>query len=81
MTVPLLRGSLAAGWIFVFAAAMRELPAAMLLKPLGSRTLSHELWAYAQDSYYADMAPAALLLLLATAPATSLVLLRAGRSV
>ena len=81
VTVPLLRGSLAAGWIFVFAAAMRELPAAMLLKPLGSRTLSHELWAYAQDSYYADMAPAALLLLLATAPATSLVLLRAGRSV
>jgi len=79
-TLPLLKGSLAAAWIFVFAAAMRELPAAMLLKPLGSRTLSHELWAYAQDSYYADMAPAALLLLLVTAPATSLVLLRASRT-
>jgi len=79
VTLPLLSRSLAAGWVFVFAAAMRELPAAMLLKPLGSRTLSHELWAYAQDSMYADMAPAALLLLLATAPATTLILLRAGR--
>lgn len=79
VTLPLLRRSLAVGWVFVFAAAMRELPAAMLLKPLGARTLSHELWAYAQDSHYADMAPAALLLLLATAPATTLILLRAGR--
>jgi len=79
VTLPLLRRSLAVGWVFVFAAAMRELPAAMLLKPLGARTLSHELWAYAQDSHYADMAPSALLLLLATAPATTLILLRAGR--
>lgn len=79
ITLPLLKQSLAVGWVFVFAAAMRELPAAMLLKPLGTRTLSHELWAYAQDSHYADMAPSALLLLLATAPATTLILLRAGR--
>ena len=58
---------------------MRELPAALLLKPLGSRTLSTELWSYAQDSYYADMAPSALLLIAATIPATAWVLARAVR--
>ncbi len=70
VTLPIIAGSLATGWVFVFAASLRELPAALLLKPLGARTLSSEIWSHAKDSYYAEMAPAALLLIAVAVPAT-----------
>ncbi len=78
VTLPLVAGSLAAGWVFVFSASMRELPAALLLKPLGARTLSSEIWSFAQDSHYADMAPSATLLVLFSVPAVTLLVTRKG---
>jgi len=76
VTVPVLSGSLVAGWVFMFSASMRELPATLMLKPLGSRTLSTEIWQSAQDSFYTDMAPATLLLLLSSTPAVLWLLLQ-----
>jgi iron(III) transport system permease protein len=77
VTLPLLGGSLAAAWVFVFSASLRELPAALLLKPLGARTLSSEIWSFAKDSFYADMAPSALLLIVFGVPAVALLVTRA----
>lgn len=76
VTLPILLGSLATAWVFVFSASLRELPAALLLKPLGARTLSSEIWSFAKDSFYADMAPAALLLILFGTPAVALLVRR-----
>jgi len=76
VTVPIMSGSLLAAWVLVFTASMRELPATLLLKPLGSRTLSTEIWKYALDSWYADMAPSALLLMAVSIPAVAVLLLR-----
>lgn len=74
VTLPLLRGSLLAGWVLVFTAALRELPATLLLSPLGSRALSSEIWRFAKDSHYDQMAPSALLMVAFTLPAVALVL-------
>ncbi len=74
VTLPLLRSSLFAGWILVFTAALRELPATLLLKPLGGRSLATEIWKYAEDSHYDQMAPAALLLLCLSVPSVVLLL-------
>lgn len=76
VTLPLIRGSMVVSWVLVFTAAMRELPATLLLKPLGSRTLSTEIWTHAQDSWYAEMAPSTLLLVACSLPAVVLLLLR-----
>ncbi|MCP4804230.1 MAG: iron ABC transporter permease [Proteobacteria bacterium] len=74
VTLPLLRGSLLASWVLVFTAALRELPATLLLSPLGSRALSSEIWSFAKDSHYARMAPSALLLVGFTLPAIAFLL-------
>ncbi|MCP4867302.1 MAG: iron ABC transporter permease [Proteobacteria bacterium] len=76
VTLPIVVGSLATAWVFVFSASLRELPAALLLKPLGARTLSSEIWSFAKDSFYADMAPSALLLILFGIPAVALLVRR-----
>ena len=74
VTLPLLRGSLLASWVLVFTAALRELPATLLLSPLGARALSSEIWSFAKDSHYARMAPSALLLVAFTLPAIAFLL-------
>jgi len=74
VTVPMLRGSIAAGWVLVFAASLRELPATLLLSPLGARALSSEIWRFAKDSHYEQMAPSALLLVALTLPAVVFIL-------
>ena len=74
VTFPLLRSSMLAGWILVFTASLRELPATLLLKPLGARSLATEIWKYAEDSHYDQMAPAALLLVALSLPSMALLL-------
>ena len=60
----------------MFTAALRELPATLLLSPLGARALSSEIWRFAKDSHYEQMAPSALLLVAFTLPAVALILWR-----
>ena len=74
VTFPLLRSSMLAGWLLVFTASLRELPATLLLKPLGARSLATEIWKYAEDSHYDQMAPAALLLVALSLPSMALLL-------
>ena len=44
MTVPLTRSGLLAGAALVFLSAMKELPATLLLRPIGFDTLATEIW-------------------------------------
>ncbi len=62
--VPLMRGGVLAGAILVFVDAMKELPATMLLRPLGMDTLA--IWAYglAAESFWQQAALPSLAILL-----------------
>ena len=44
MTVPLVRSGILAGAALVFLSAMKELPATLLLRPIGFETLATEIW-------------------------------------
>lgn len=68
ITARLARPGLLAGAALVFLSTMKELPATLLLRPIGFETLSTEIWKAATVDAYSQAAPAALLLLLAAAP-------------
>jgi iron(III) transport system permease protein len=60
----------AAGALLVLLTAMKELPATLMLRPVGSDTLATELWSRTDVGAYAAAAPyAAALVLLAALPA------------
>lgn len=61
------RGSLpglAAGWVLVAAEVMKELPATLMLRPIGVDTLATELWAKTTLGAYGAAAPIGILLVL-----------------
>lgn len=63
--LPLLRPALAAATLLVFVDCMKELPATLLLRPLGFETLATHLYAEASRGTYEDGAVAALLIVAA----------------
>lgn len=64
VTLPLLRPSLAVSFAVVFLTAVKELPATLVLRPLGFDTLPVRVWTEARNGLYADAGPAALMLVL-----------------
>lgn len=64
VTLPLALPGLLAGGALVFLTALKELPATLLLRPAGFETLAVRIWIWAEDGFYAQAAPAALLLVL-----------------
>ncbi len=64
VVLPLLRPSLAVSWAVVFLTAVKELPATLVLRPLGFDTLPVRIWTPARDGLYADAGPPALLLVM-----------------
>ena len=60
VTVPLIRRGLLAGAALVFLSAMKELPATLLLRPIGFDTLATEIWKYTALGSYSRAAPPAL---------------------
>jgi iron(III) transport system permease protein len=62
VTLPLMRPALTAGWTLVFLSTIRELPTTLLLRPAGFDTLPVRIWTAASEGFYAQAAPAALLL-------------------
>ncbi|MGI9578758.1 MAG: ABC transporter permease [Microthrixaceae bacterium] len=69
VTLPLAAPGIAAGTALVLLAAMKELPATLLLHPTGMETLAMSVWSDTAVSRYASAAPAALaLILLSTVP-------------
>jgi len=63
--LPMLRPALAAGALLVFVDCMKELPATLLLRPLGFETLATHLYGEAIRGTYEEAAIAALLIVVA----------------
>ncbi len=72
VTVPLIRRSLVGGGLLVFLTSMKELPATLLLRPAGVDTLATRVWTGAAEGRYAQAAPAALVLVLLSGVALTL---------
>ena len=68
VTFPLVRGGFMVAWILMFLQAMKELPATLLLRPVGFDTLSVRIWLEASEELYQLAAPPALLIILITLP-------------
>ncbi len=63
--IPLTRPALATGALLVFVDCMKELPATLLLRPIGFETLATHLYGEAVRGTYEDAAIAALLIVMA----------------
>ena len=75
ITVPLLRPGILAGAALVFLLTMKELPATLVLGPLGFETLATSIWAATNEALFAQAAvPALLLILVSSVPMGFLVL-------
>ena len=74
ITVPLLVPGLLTGFALVFLTTMKELPATILLAPIGFDTLAVEIWSASSEAFFARAAaPALLLILFAALPMALLV--------
>lgn len=74
ITLPLIAPSLVTGWALVFLNTLKELPATLLMRPAGSDTLAVRVWIEADEGFYAQAAPSALLLIILAAIPLSLML-------
>ena len=63
VTVPLARGGVLAGAALIFLHAMKELPATLILAPIGFETLATDIWTQTSFGFYEASAIPALLLL------------------
>ena len=68
VTVPLIRSGILAGAALVFLSALKELPATLLLRPIGFETLATEIWKLTSVGAYSRAALPALLLIAVSAP-------------
>jgi iron(III) transport system permease protein len=69
ITAPLIRPGLAAGVSLVFLTAMKELPATLILAPIGFKTLAIDVWSSVSEAFFARAAaPALLIVLMSSVP-------------
>lgn len=80
VTFPLVRNGFVVAWVLMFLQAMKELPATLLLRPIGFDTLAIRVWLEASEEYYRLAAPSALLIVLVGLPVLALLLSRDGRA-
>jgi iron(III) transport system permease protein len=66
ITLPLVRPGILAGASLVFLLTMKELPATLILSPIGFKTLATSIWGAASEAFFAQAAAPALLLILAS---------------
>ncbi len=67
--LPMIRGGMAGAWVLVFIDALKELPATLILRPIGFDTLPVRIWIEASEEMLELAAPAALMLVIGTLPA------------
>lgn len=66
ITLPLIRPGLLTGFGLVFLTAMKELPATLILSPLGFKTLAVQVWSAVSEAFFAQAALPALILIIAS---------------
>jgi iron(III) transport system permease protein len=81
VTAPLVAPGLLAGGALVFLSTMKELPATLLLRPIGFETLATEIWKYTSVAAYSRAALPALVLIGVSAPIVYLLGVRSGSDV
>ena len=64
VTLPLVRPGILTGAALVFLLTMKELPATLILSPIGFTTLASSIWSAAQEAFFARAAAPALLLVI-----------------
>ena len=75
VTLPLVRPAILAGAALVFLTTMKELPATLLLSPIGFKTLATSIWSATSEAFFARAAvPALLLILISSVPIAFLVI-------
>ena len=67
ITAPLARSGILAGAALVFLTTMKELPATLLLSPIGFDTLATSIWGATSEAFFARAAAPALILILVSA--------------
>lgn len=80
VTLPLVAPGVGAGAALVFLAISTELTATLMLAPLETSTLATQFWSASAEARYGAAAPYALLLVLASLPATILLSRQAAPS-
>ena len=74
VTLPLVRPGLFAGMAMVFLLTMKELPATLLLSPIGFKTLATSVWSFAEAGFFARTAfPTLVLLAVSSIPMAVLI--------
>ena len=77
VTLPIVRPGLLAGAALIFLTAMKELPATLILSPIGFGTLATSVWGAVNGVFFARAAvPALLLIVVSSVPMAILVLRR-----
>ncbi|NNL48805.1 MAG: hypothetical protein HKO76_10630 [Acidimicrobiia bacterium] len=74
--LPLIRPGLVAGGGLVLLSTLKELPATLLLAPIGFQTLATKIWGAAEDGFFAEVGITALVLIALSATLTWMVVLR-----
>ena len=74
VTLPLMRPGITMGAALVFLITIKELPATLILGPLGFKTLSTSIWSASSEAFFAQAAaPALMLILISSVPMAFLV--------
>lgn len=69
VTIPMVRPGILAGAALVFLTSMKELPATLLLSPIGFKTLAISIWSATDEAFFTRAAiPALLLILISSIP-------------
>tara|TARA_B100000315_G_scaffold233772_1_gene247157 strand:+ start:573 stop:2078 length:1506 start_codon:yes stop_codon:yes gene_type:complete len=79
VTLPLVRPGIISGGALVFLLTMKELPATLILSPVGFTTLATSIWAATSEAFFAQAAAPALLLILASSIPLAFLMLRDRR--
>ena len=80
VTGPMMRPGILAGAALVFLVAMKELPATLILGPLGFKSLATNVWSASSEAFFAQAAVPALMLILISSVPTAFLVIRGGRT-
>ena len=76
VTAPLMLPGVLSGAALVFLLTMKELPATLILGPLGFKTLATQVWSASSEAFFAQAAVPALLIILLSMPPLGYLMLR-----
>ena len=80
ITLPLMRSGVLMGGALVFLLTMKELPATLILGPLGFQTLATSVWSATSEAFFARAAAPALMIVLTSSIPMTLLVLREKRA-